>query len=257
MESSYSLIGDSMSNLQYSLLLCTLAGISTLLGAFFIFIPCKDYKKLIAFALSFSAGVMLSISLLELLPESFVMIQSRYPFSFSFLLTLFFVNLGLVIANIFDQKIQSDNSLYKVGIVSMLALFLHNIPEGIATFLTTNTNPKLGLLLAISIALHNIPEGISIFIPIYFATRKKGKAFFCTFFSALSEILGGLFAFFFLRNLITEWRMGYLYALITGFMAYIAFYELLPTAWKYPYKKLIKGAFLVGFLFMMGLQFCF
>ncbi len=59
----------------------------------------------------------------------------------------------------------------------MLAIVLHNIPEGIVTFLSASTNQKLGLSLALAISFHNIPEGISIAIPIYFSTKNKKKAF--------------------------------------------------------------------------------
>ena len=65
----------------------------------------------------------------------------------------------------------------------MLAIILHNIPEGIATFITTTNNVKLGVALTIAIALHNIPEGISISIPIYYSTNSKLKSFIYTFIS--------------------------------------------------------------------------
>ena len=70
-----------------------------------------------------------------------------------------------------------DTKLYKVGIVSMLAIILHNIPEGIATYVTGVSNKTLAISLTIAIALHNIPEGISIAVPIYYSTKSKLKAF--------------------------------------------------------------------------------
>lgn len=59
----------------------------------------------------------------------------------------------------------------------MIAIILHNIPEGIATFVATNSDITLGISLAIAIAMHNIPEGISISVPIYYSTNNKRKPF--------------------------------------------------------------------------------
>lgn len=59
----------------------------------------------------------------------------------------------------------------------MLAIILHNIPEGIATFMATTSNIKLGIALTLAIAFHNIPEGISISVPIYYSSNSKKKAF--------------------------------------------------------------------------------
>ena len=66
-----------------------------------------------------------------------------------------------------------NSKLYKLGIITMLVIMMHNIPEGIATYITTTQNINLGITLTIAIALHNIPEGISISIPIYYSTGSK------------------------------------------------------------------------------------
>ena len=86
----------------------------------------------------------------------------------------------------------------------MIAIILHNLPEGIATFVATSSDVKLGLSLAIAIAMHNIPEGISISVPIYYSTGSKKRAIFYTLVSALSEPLGALLAFIFLKNFIND-----------------------------------------------------
>ena len=83
---------------------------------------------------------------------------------------------GILFSSIIAQKIEkrakNGIKLYKIGIISMIIIILHNIPEGIITFITSSSNINLGLKLSIAIALHNIPEGISISIPIYYSTKK-------------------------------------------------------------------------------------
>ena len=141
--------------------------------------------------------------------------------------------------------------MYKVGIISMLAIILHNIPEGIATFVATSSDTLLGVSLAIAIAMHNIPEGISISVPIYYSTNSKKKAIIYTLVSALSEPFGALIAFIFLRNIINDIILGILFAIIAGIMLQIAFCELIPTARRYNNKKYLFIFFLVGVIFML------
>ena len=126
-----------------------------------------------------------------------------------------------------DNKSISNKKLYRLGLVSMLAIIMHNIPEGIATFLSSSTNKGLGLSLALAISFHNIPEGISIAIPIYFSTKSKRKAFFYTLISGLSEPLGAILAYLFLSSIINNFIMSIILSIIAGIMIHISIYELL------------------------------
>lgn len=134
----------------------------------------------------------------------------------------------------------------------MVAIILHNIPEGIATFVATKSDINLGITLAIAIAMHNIPEGISISIPIYYATKSKKTALLYTFISAMSEPFGALLAFIFLKNFINDVLLGILFSIIAGIMLQISFCELLPSVKKYKDNKLIKITFfIIGIIFML------
>ena len=139
----------------------------------------------------------------------------------------------------------------------MLAIIIHNIPEGIATFMATNSNIMLGISLTIAIALHNIPEGISISIPIYYATNSRFKAIFYTFISAISEPFGALLTYLFLSNFINDRIMGCLFGIIAGIMIHISLYELLPTANSYNKKGIMFLFFIIGVLFMIINHFVF
>ena len=80
--------------------------------------------------------------------------------------------------------------LKRMGLLTGLAIALHNFPEGLATFVATLSSPSLGGALALAIALHNIPEGVCVSMPVYYATGSKVKAFFWAFLSGISEPLG-------------------------------------------------------------------
>ena len=94
-------------------------------------------------------------------------------------------------------------------------------------------------------------EGISISIPIYYATKKKGRAFFYTMISGLSEVMGAIIAYLFLQNLTNAIFMGFLYSIIAGIMLTISIKELLPTSFSYQNTKKTIVYFLIGVFFML------
>ena len=255
-----------MNNTFYAFLLTVLAGLSTMLGTIFIFIKKKDTNKIVLSSLSFAAGVMICVSITDLIPESINLLRdninniSTIIISFLGILpytTLFRSLLGIIISMLIDYylpdkpSISSDKKLYKVGFISMIAIILHNIPEGIATFVATNSDITLGISLAIAIAMHNIPEGISISVPIYYSTNNKKKALLYTGVSALSEPFGAFLAYIFLKNIMNDLILGILFSLIAGIMLQISFCELLPTARRYNNTKYLIIFFLIGVLFML------
>ncbi len=237
---------------MFPFILTSLAGLSTMIGCIFLYIKPKKENHVIISGLSFAAAVMITVSFTDLLPESFSLLKMIYkPFPMV-ILVLISLNIGMLISFLLDKYLPNqEESLYRVGIISMLAIIIHNIPEGIATYMAGSTNTNLGITLAVAIALHNIPEGISISIPIYYATKSRKKALLYTFISGLSELFGAIFTYLFLKSFINNQILGFLFAGIAGIMLHIALYELLPTAWKYKNKKLVYLFFLIGFLFML------
>ena len=230
-------------------LLCFIAGLSTLIGGLFIYYKGNNIIKL---SLAFAAGVMLSVSIFDLIPESLTMFQSNTKNQIFLNITVFTI-IGLTIPLFIDKIIPNkaqNNKLYKLGIFTMIAIIIHNKPEGIATYLSSETNLKLGISITIAIAMHNIPEGISIAIPIYYGTKNKKKALGMTLISGMSEPLGAILAFLFLKPIINDTIMGALFAIIAGIMTYISTVELLPNALKYDEKKKTIISFLIGILFM-------
>ena len=242
-----------MSNNSYAFLLSSIAGISTLIG--FLFIYLKDNREeIISKSLGFASGVMITISVIDLIPNSFLLIISNYSSIYTLFLILMGFISGIMISAIVDRKVEknSKNSLklYKLGIITMLVIMLHNIPEGIATFITTTNNTKLGIILTIAIALHNIPEGVSISIPIYYSTNSKLKAFIYTFISGISEPLGAVISYLFLSKYINDTILGVIYSIIAGMMINIAINELYKESINYNKKNTIIY-FIIGSFIML------
>lgn len=230
-----------------------------MIGALLIFFKTKTNKIIIG-SLAFASGVMFAVSIFDLIPEAINLLH--YKSFIEIPLIVVFMVVGIVLSMTIDKYLpttenSSKNGLFRVGIISMLAIIMHNIPEGIATFMATNTDISLGISLTIAIALHNIPEGISIAVPIYYSTKSRRKALFYTLISGLSEPFGALLAFLFLKPFMNDFVMGLLMAMIAGIMTHISFYELLPTSLKYKNKKLTYTFFIIGLLFMIFNHFVF
>ena len=125
------------------------------------------------------------------------------------------------------------SKLRRIGILTALALAIHNFPEGVATFVATLEDPTLGLTIAVAIAMHNIPEGIAVSMPIYYATGNRIQAFSYSFLSGLVEPLGAFLGYIFLSPYLTPEIMNILLAGVGGIMVFIALDQLIPGAENY------------------------
>ncbi len=247
-------------NIIGPLLVSTIAGFSTTIGAFVIFFKIKkeNINKFITFCLSFSIAIMIGISITDLIPESFFsLLKNKNGLLIalsSFLSGIFLIKMLILLIN--NQK-KNTESLYKLGILNMLALMLHNFPEGIATFLSAYQDMELGIKLGIAIMLHNIPEGISIAVPIYYATKNKKVAIKKALISGIAEPLGAILAFLIFKNFVTESFLSIILLLVAGIMITISIEEMFPEAIKYKEKKRFILGIVVGTILILINHFCF
>ena len=133
----------------------------------------------------------------------------------------------------------------------MLALMLHNLPEGIATFMSAYKDVSLGISLGIAIMLHNIPEGVSIAVPIYYATGSYWQAIKKTLISGLAEPLGAILAYIFLAQFITDSLISIVLMFVAGLMITLSINELLPEALKYRKEKYLIYGLLSGIIIIV------
>lgn len=224
------------------------AGLSTLLGCIFIFIKPKNINNFIGISLAFSATIMILLSTLELIPEGFMYLKNNYGDIYAIITLTLMLLIGYLINILINKKItknkQKNSNLYRVGILSMIALMIHNLPEGIITFLTSTINIKLGLKLSIAIMMHNIPEGIAIAIPLYYATKSKRKAINGVLISGLSEPLGALLAYLFLYRFMSNTLISIILLFVAGIMISISINDIFEEAKKYSGKHIFVGIIL-------------
>ena len=261
------------SNFITALLLPLVAGAATGVGGVIILFTKKFSSKLLSASLGFSAGVMLFISLTELFPEASSTLGELYGEQKGMLFTIlsFFSGIALIaiIDNLIPERenpheyssVQQDNEsskLMRLGIFSIIVIAIHNFPEGMATFITAMEDPQVGYSIAMAVAIHNIPEGIAVAIPIYYATKSKGKALLISTLSGLSEVFGALLclaatSIFGIELTGDSPAFPLVLSAVAGIMIYISLDELLPTAEKYG-KHHIAIAGVIGGMAVMGVS---
>jgi ZIP family zinc transporter len=219
-------------------ILTLLAGLSTVVGSL-LFLSQKICKRShLGFFLGLSAGVMIYLSFMELLPLSVKEIGFLSSNIFFFLgiisiaLMDFYLPHHYLEERICKKQLIVDPKLLSTGVVVALGLVIHNFPEGMAVFLSSFSNLKLGLLLAIAIAIHNIPEGIAVAAPIFYATNSKAKAIKYAFVAGIAEPIGAIIAYIVLGQYLTQSILAIIFSLVAGIMVYISFDELLPACFR-------------------------
>ncbi|NLB77779.1 MAG: zinc transporter ZupT [Clostridiaceae bacterium] len=254
--------------------LSVFAGLSTGIGGLILLLFKKVNTKVLSIALGFSAGVMIYVSFVEILPEAKKFLQKAYSGSKGDWVTFIAFFMGIFLIGIIDklvpenenphepQKVeqldvcgfgQNSQKLIKTGKMAALAITIHNFPEGLATFVSGMNELSLGIAIAVAVAIHNIPEGISVALPIYCATGDKKKAFYMSLLSGLAEPVGAILAFLILSPFLNDAVFGIIYASIAGIMVFISFDELLPAAREYGEHHLSILGLICGMI-VMGLS---
>ena len=271
-----------MEGILTALLLTLIAGSATGIGGALVLFRKKLSSNFLAGALGLSAGVMIFISLAELYPEAQDEIMAVAPDSHGklFVLIAFFVGMGIITLIDFlipeyenpheapglslrdktaavDMLKHTGNAaaLKRLGIMSAMAIAIHNFPEGIATFIGALNDPEMGAGITFAIAIHNIPEGIAVAIPIYYATRSKSKALLYATLSGFSEVLGALLclavtSIFGIELSGSSIAFPLILSAVAGIMIYISLDELLPTAEKYGRHHIAIAGVIAGMAIM-------
>jgi ZIP family zinc transporter len=248
-------------------LLTLAAGLSTGLGSLVVLLSPRRDLRLLSFGLGFSGGVMIFVSLAELVPDAKELIGARVGEHAGEWLAYGCFFGGILLARALDMLIAEPaanphevvrvaeleraaaapdarredeapsgdqrRSLERLGLLTALAIAIHNVPEGMATFVSSISATSLGSSVAMAVAIHNIPEGMSVAVLVLFATRSRTKAVLHSLASGLAEPLGALAVYLVLLPFIDDLVVGAMLATVAGIMVFISLDELLPAAREY------------------------
>ena len=243
--------------------LTMIAGLSTGIGGLMSFFSKTTNTRFLSAALGLSAGVMVYVSLLEMMPEAYEKIAEVFDGKLGKLYVILAFFVGMAVIALIDFFIPEDenphefhrqqggqSNLKRKGLLLALAIGIHNFPEGIATFVSALDGLDVALPIVFAIAIHNIPEGIAVSVPIYHSTGSKKKALLHSTLTGLAEPVGALFAVLFLLPFWTPTVGALLLAGVAGIMVYISFDELLPGAEEYGHHHHAIGGVIVGMVVM-------
>lgn len=223
-------------NIFNAFLLSFFAGMATALGGLFAFFIKRENLAALAVGLGFSAGVMIYVSFMELLPQAQHYIASKAVVTglfFAGILSAWLIDAFLPSHHVENHTLDKTDKLKHTGLFTALALAVHNFPEGMTTFMAGVDNMTLGVFIALAVGVHNIPEGIAVALPVFHATGSRKKAFWYSVFSGLTEPVGALVGFMLLQFFFHQAVIGVLFAWVAGIMVYLSLDELLPTAHEY------------------------
>lgn len=257
-------------SILYPLLLTLFAGLATAVGSVIAFATRHTSRGFFSFTLGLSAGVMLYVSFVELFDHSRTLFAENWGGKWGEVGTALFFFVGMGIIGLIDRLVPSfenpheirqvenlnnpasgkEARLHQIGLLTAIAIAIHNFPEGIATFMATESNPSIGFAIALAIALHNIPEGIAVSIPIYYSTGSKKRAFLYSLLSGLAEPLGALIAFLLIAPFMNDVVLGAILSAVAGIMVYISIDELLPAAREYGKPHVAIWGMVVGMILM-------
>ena len=170
----------------HAFFLTLLAGLSTGIGSCIAFLTHHTNKKFLSVSLGFSAGVMIYVSMIEIFSQAQDALQAELGEKWGSWSTVIAFFGGMLLIALIDKCIPSEENphevksleadtghttkLMRMGVMTALAIAIHNFPEGLATFVSALQDPSIAIPIVVAIAIHNIPEGIAVSVPIYHAT---------------------------------------------------------------------------------------
>ncbi len=235
-------------NMTAAFLVTLSAGLSTALGGIAALVLKRRGEDFEPVCVGFSAGVMIYIALVSMMCEAdSILAETSGIFGRLAAVLAFAIGVALIVAldRLIPENINDNNKnrTFRCGVIAALAMAIHNLPEGMATFVSAVAMPESAAAIFAAIAVHNIPEGMAVASPILAATGSKRKAFFAALLSGVTEPIGGLVAGLVLAPFLTQTLCAILLAGTAGIMAAIAVAELFPTRHSTP-------AAIVGMLVM-------
>ncbi len=241
----------------------------TVLGAAMVFLMKKEMDaRLEKLLLGFASGVMIAASIWSLLIPAIEMSEDKgnltwLPATAGFLLGMgFLLLLDSLVPHIHidRQEPEGVKSKFKKTTMLVLAVTLHNLPEGMAVGVTfagammagTGISMAGALALAVGIAIQNFPEGAIISMPLRSAGATRRKAFLYGVLSGVVEPVGSVITILLASHVVPV--LPYLLAFAAGAMIYVVVEELIPESQSGEHTNIGTVGVAIGFALMMVLD---
>ncbi len=240
-----------MERYEIGLLTTLLLGIFIVIGALIALLANKK-SKVVEFSIGLAFGVIVTLIITDLLPEIFESLGFRYIY-----VCLIGTGAGFFLLKILDNFIpdhhehkmsnkEANENLVHIGVMTSLALILHNIIEGMAVYSSCLSDASFGVYLTIGVGFHNIPLGMVIASSFYHSTKNFKRTMFTVLIVSLSTFLGGFMMYLLKLTEISSMLLGVLLSLTLGMLIFIVIDELLPRISDVKNKKVSYIGIMVG-----------
>lgn len=240
-----------MKRYEIGLITTLLLGIFIIIGALIGLLANKK-SKVVEFSLGLAFGVIVTLIITDLLPEIFETLGFRYVY-----IWIIGMVAGFLILKILDHFIpdhhehkmsnkEANENLVHIGVMTSLALILHNIIEGMAVYSSCLSDASFGVALTLGIGFHNIPLGMVISSSFYHSTKNFKKTMFTVLLVSLSTFLGGAVMYLLKLTEISSMLLGILLSITLGMLIFIVVDELLPRISDIKNKKISYIGIIVG-----------
>lgn len=235
-----------------ALLVTLIAGLFFLVGALLAILG-KKKKGLIDFSIGMALSVMVLLVALDIVPEITEMLGKNSIYMYLFII------FGIVLLKLIDLLVphhdhneeikHHERHLKHIGLMSSLALIIHNVIEGIGIYNIAVGNIKAGILLSVAVGLHNIPLGLEITASLSETKKNKKTIFISVLLLSISTMFGALIMVC-LGN-INDKALGCLLSLTVGMIIYLVIFELLIELLNSKNKKHATVGIIVGILLIL------
>lgn len=215
------------------LLLTFLLGLFILVGVAIVHICHGRHHTIENFSIALACGTMTALVFADLLPEAIEHLEEG-PTA---IVIIVCIAAGVGVLKILDHFIPdhdgerslnhecTEGNVTHIGIITTVAVTLHNLIEGMAVYSVAAESFETGLLMALGVGLHNIPMGIIIASTLEHERLSRRIGFLAT--ASLSTFAGGL-VMFLAWGAISDFAIGILISLTLGMIVYIVAFELVP-----------------------------
>lgn len=239
-------------------------GIFILIGTV-ISIKYGHNSKFTDISICIAFGVIIGLVIFELLPETYEVLNGQLGSIRSILAIIILILIGITILKILDLFVPHHEHevhhthkhnvstchnihLHHIGIISSVALIIHNVIEGMSLYLVTSSNINLGFLLFIGIGLHNLPMGLVIGTTLIASNYSNKKTLKLSLIVSLSTFIGGI-SMFILEG-VSELLEGILLGLTLGMLIYISLFELLHQIYHMKDRKSVSIGIGIGVIIL-------
>jgi len=233
-----------------------ISAMATVLGALPLLFVKKLSEKWKDILVAFTAGIMVSATTFGLIPQALA--ESKL-----WILTIGLL-VGIIVLDLIEKNVPHiDIERYKSvkhfdtkSLLVIIALFIHNIPEGLSTgFSYASESEGLGPMIAIAIGAQNIPEGLILAVFLIQSSVSKLRAILIVTITGLVEVISAIVGYFTASYI--SWLIGFGLSFAAGAMLFIVYKELIPETHGHGYERPATYSFIIGLIIMIYISYFF